>query len=55
VRLSASSASTGSSGGRQRLVVDHLGRDAAMADHQDRPEHRILGGAEDQLGPRAAA
>ena len=34
---------------RQRLVVDHLGRDAAMADHQDRPEHRVLGRAQDQL------
>ena len=33
----------------ERLVVDHLGRHAAMADQQDRPEHRILGRAQDQL------
>ena len=33
----------------QGLVVDHLCRDAAMSDHQDRPEYRILGRADDQF------
>ena len=34
---------------RQRLVVDHFRRDAAMAHHHDRPEDGIFGRAQDQL------
>ena len=34
---------------RQRLVVDDLDRGAAVAEHDDRPEGRIVGNAGDQL------
>ncbi len=33
----------------QRLVAHHLDRGAAVAEHQDRPEHRIVSEAHDQL------